>query len=317
MDIPTSDDVEMAAGTPKRAQAPSGPSRPGTVARRALGMSSGDGHVHFLVIILKLLYYTVSATPVRQSGAGSNEPLFLPSSPIVETPRPSRRGDIHSNALFSTPLQRQQQARLHQPSSQRTGIPSSGPMLLPSSQPPQSRHDVNSINSTPSETEDLSRVIWGTNVSLSESMASFSNFLRSFKVKYRVSFDRDRGFIVPAMASPQEGERLLYEDLLRKMRITGQTNLNLDMVNLHAFPPTRKLHSQLIKYPQEIIPVMDQVLKDLMIAIAEEDAANGIEGMVGDEGEDEINDLMGRVYKIRPWGGDASNMRDLNPTGQY
>jgi hypothetical protein len=52
MDIPTSDDVEMAAGTPKRAQAPSGPSRPGTVARRALGMSSGDGHVHFLVIIL-------------------------------------------------------------------------------------------------------------------------------------------------------------------------------------------------------------------------------------------------------------------------
>lgn len=164
--------------------------------------------------------------------------------------------------------------------------------------------------------EDLTRVIWGTNVSLSESMASFSNFLRSFKVKYRVSFDRDRGYIVPAMASPQEGERLLYEDLLRKMRVTGQTNLNLDVTNLQAFPPTRKLQSQLVKYPQEIIPVMDQVLKDLMIAIAEEDAANGLEGMTGEEGEDEINDIMGRVYKIRPWGGDACNMRDLNPTGK-
>jgi DNA replication licensing factor MCM4 len=128
-------------------------------------------------------------------------------------------------------------------------------------------------------------------------------------------FDRERGIIVPATTSFEEGERILYEDLLRKMRVTGQTNLNLDVVNLQAFPPTRKLHSQLVKYPQEIIPVMDQVLKDLMIALAEEDAAAGMEGMIGDEGEDEVNDIMGKVYKIRAWGGDACNMRDLNPTG--
>jgi DNA replication licensing factor MCM4 len=189
-------------------------------------------------------------------------------------------------------------------------------MLLPSSQPAQSNRDLNSVPSAHTDdAEDLTRVVWGTNVSLSESMASFSNFIRSFKVKYRVAFDRERGIAVPAMATPQEGERVLYEDLLRKMRVTGHTNLNLDMGNLQAFPPTRKLHSQLIKYPQEIIPVMDQVLKDLMISVAEEDAANGMEGMVGDEGEDEINEIQGKVYKIRPWGGDACNMRDLNPTG--
>ncbi|KIM22898.1 hypothetical protein M408DRAFT_78352 [Serendipita vermifera MAFF 305830] len=185
--------------------------------------------------------------------------------------------------------------------------------MLPSSQPAQSNREPGSVPSA-ADTEDLTRVVWGTNVSLSESMASFSNFIRSFKVKYRVAFDREKGIAVPAMATPQEGERLLYEELLRKMRITGHTNLNLDMVNLQAFPPTRKLHSQLIKYPQEIIPVMDQVLKDLMIAVAEEDASNGMEGMVGDEGEEEINEIQGKVYKIRPWGGDPCNMRDLNPT---
>jgi DNA replication licensing factor MCM4 len=259
-------------------------------------------------------------TPVRP--AGSNEPLFLPASPMIDTPRPSRRGDIHSTAGFSTPLRRQHNTRPSQPT--RNGeassnvIPSSGPMLLPSSQPAQSNRDLNSVPSAHTDdADDLTRVVWGTNVSLSESMASFSNFIRSFKVKYRVTFDRERGIAVPALATPQEGERILYEDLLRKMRVTGHTNLNLDMGNLQAFPPTRKLHSQLIKYPQEIIPVMDQVLKDLMIAIAEEDAANGMEGMVGDEGEEEINDIQGKVYKIRPWGGEACNMRDLNPTGQY
>jgi len=46
---------------------------------------------------------------------------------------------------------------------------------------------------------------------------------------------------------------------------------------------------------------MDQVLKDLMIAVAEEDQQNAVEGMQGDEGEDEINEIMSKVYKIRSW----------------
>ena len=63
------------------------------------------------------------------------------------------------------------------------------------------------------------------------------------------------------------------------MRVTGQTNSNLDMVNLRAFLPTKKVYTQLIKHPQEIIPVMDQAFKDLRIAVAEEDQQNGIEGI--------------------------------------
>lgn len=271
------------------------------------------------------------STPVRQMGPtdGSDNGLFIPASPIVITPRANRRGDIHTSTALSTP--RQYAPRTTAPPSQADvppsaprhdlrdprDFPSSGPVDFPSSIAESQAVPTPSLTAQAvnSEAENLTRVIWGTNISLSESMTSFTNFMRNFKIKYRVSWDRDRGLSIPALSSLEESERVLYEDYLRTMRVTGQTNLNLDMVNLQAFPPTKKLYTQLIKYPQEIIPVMDQILKDLMVAVAEEDQQNGVEGMQGDEGEDEINEIMSKVYKIRPWGGDACNMRDLNPTG--
>ena len=99
------------------------------------------------------------------------------------------------------------------------------------------------------------------------------------------------------------------------MRVTGEANLNLDCENLRAFPPSRKLYGQLVKYPQEVIPAMDQVLKDIMLELAEEDQAEGVEGMVGQEGEEEIAEIMSKVYKVRPFGLPAVNMRSLNPQG--
>lgn len=167
----------------------------------------------------------------------------------------------------------------------------------------------------PSEGADTYRAIWGTNVSLLESMALFTDFLRGFKIKYRVNYDREHGNTTHVLSSPEEGEELLYLTFLRRMRKTGQTNLNLDATNLLAYPPSRKLHSQLLKYPQEVIPAMDQVLKDLMLALAEEDHEAGIEGMAGQQGEEEIDEIVGRVYKVRPFGEKAGNMRDLNPGG--
>ena len=146
-------------------------------------------------------------------------------------------------------------------------------------------------------------------------MKTFRDFLRGFKIKYRVAHDRERGLRTRILASPQEGEVVLYETYLRRMRQTGETNLNLDMNNLAAFPPSRKLHVQLSKYPQEVIPAMDQVLKDLMLEIAEEDREAGVDGMVGPEGEAEISEILDKVYKIRPFGLPSVNMRDLNPTG--
>ncbi|KAI0356995.1 nucleic acid-binding protein [Trametes cingulata] len=167
----------------------------------------------------------------------------------------------------------------------------------------------------PSEDEpDEIRAIWGTTVNLGETMKTFREFLRGFKIKYRIAYDRERGVRTRVLSSPEEGELLLYEGYLRRMRQTGETNLNLDMINLAAYPPSKKLHSQLVKYPQEVIPAMDQVLKDLMLEIAEEDQQAGMEGMRGEEGEEEISEIMGKVYKIRPFGIPSVNMRDLNPS---
>jgi DNA replication licensing factor MCM4 len=146
-------------------------------------------------------------------------------------------------------------------------------------------------------------------------MKTFRDFLKGFKPKYRLTYNRSLGIPTPAQTSPEAGEVLYYENLLRRMRQTGETDLNVDCRNLQAYPPAKKLHGQLIKYPQEAIPAMDQVLKDLMLEIADLDQQEGREGMRGAEGDVEIAEIMSKVYKVRPFGLPAINMRELNPSG--
>ena len=168
----------------------------------------------------------------------------------------------------------------------------------------------------PTEDEpDEIRAIWGTTVNLADTMKAFREFIKGFKPKYRVAHDRSLGLPTKVASSPAVVEVLLYEGYLRRMRITGEANLNLDCKNLRAFPSSRKLYGQLVKYPQEVIPAMDQVLKDIMLELAEEDQAEGVEGMVGQEGEEEIAEIMSKVFKVRPFGLPAVNMRSLNPQG--
>jgi DNA replication licensing factor MCM4 len=61
---------------------------------------------------------------------------------------------------------------------------------------------------------------------------------------------------------------------------------------------------------------MDQVVKDLILDVADMDQQEGVEGMVGVEGDTEIAEIVGRIYKARPFGLTSVNMRDLNPTGK-
>jgi len=146
-------------------------------------------------------------------------------------------------------------------------------------------------------------------------MKMFRNFLQGFKPKYRAQHDRDNGIKTKAFQRPEDAELILYETYLRRMRRTGDTNLNIDVVNILSYPPSKKLHGQLIKYPQEVIPVMDQVLKDLMVELAEVDHQAGVEDMQGAQGEEEIADIISKVYKVRPFGLPSVNMRLLNPSG--
>lgn len=236
--------------------------------------------------------------------------LSTPGAAAGATPK-NRRGDIHSS-LRGTPT----------PSVRRTVKPVEGSngdaahlSIPPSSAGNSAGQQLSAV--TPSSEPDEIRAIWGTNVNLAQTMRIFRDFLRGFKPKYRITYDRERGAPTQPLSSPDEAETLLYETYLRRMRQTGQTNLNVDMINIFAYPPSKKLHSQLIKYPQEVIPAMDQVLKDVMIELADEDASVGVEGMQGKEGEEEMADIMSKVYKVRPFGQPSGNMRELNPSGKY
>ena len=104
-------------------------------------------------------------------------------------------------------------------------------------------------------------------------------FLRGFKLQYRVSYDRDLGLKTRAFTSPAEGEAILYEDLHSEDATElVETNLNPRCLSTswHS-SPSKKLHTQLLKYPQEVIPAMDQVLKDLMLDIADMDHQAALE----------------------------------------
>lgn len=249
-----------------------------------------------------------------KDGPDGRSALATPTG-ATTTPK-NRRGDIHSS-LRATPTSRQRQ--IARPADDSGNLNSDNTHLdLP---PSSAAHSFGGGAAAqlsapvPTSEPDEIRAIWGTNVNLAQTMRLFRDFLRGFKPKYRLVHDRSLGLPTRPLANPADGEVLLYETYLRRMRQTGQTNLNVDMQNVLAFTSSKKLHAQLLKYPQEVIPAMDQVLKDVMLELADEDAAAGVEGMKGKEGEEEIADIMSKVYKVRPFGERPGNMRELNPSG--
>lgn len=143
------------------------------------------------------------------------------------------------------------------------------------------------------------RIIWGTNISIENTIASFRNFLLNFKQRYRMRYDGQE--IVPG-----EGEELVYVDIIKGMRSLGLTILNLDVLNLFCYPPTKKMYQQLLNYPLEMVPIMDQTLKDIYVTMLQEVHAN----------EDEIDAASSTIFKCRPFNLlKKVNMRDLNPAG--
>ncbi|KIY70249.1 cell division control protein 54 [Cylindrobasidium torrendii FP15055 ss-10] len=283
----------------------------GLMARRALGMQTPKRTPLFQGGDLSPVIDYPSSSPGKPrsrvsqaSGMDLSDPINYPSSP-VKTPGPrNRRGDINSS-LSITPSASGRRAGPPDPNRSDDPFMSDGAML---SQP-----SMSAANQAIEEPDEI-RAIWGTTVNLAETMKMGKDFLRGFKLKHRIRFDRENGRPSRILENPMDGETLVYEGYMRKMRITEQTNLNLDLQNLLAFPAAQKLYTQFIKYPQEVIPAMDQALKDLMLEIADADQAAGLPGMEGAQGDEEISAIIQRVYKVRPFGMPDVNMRSLNPT---
>jgi len=276
----------------------------------------------------------------------SGTPLFFPGSQD-STPRRPRRGDIHSSRpADSSPSLARRTAT--QPGVNRNLFPrSSSPLHLPStpdanghapSGPTLSAIDGEGEGMQTDGEDGMIKYIWGTTISLHEAMNDFRAFLHDFKLKYRAVYNTNAakatveagGIAPPSMPlydglTAAQGEETLYERYLRQLHETAQTNLNLDAVNLLAYPPTKKLYHQLLNYPQEVIPIMDQVLRDIMIEKAQDDfdavkrrfAEGDANELDLEIVESDLKDIEGRIYKVRPFAGDKTiNMRDLNPGGE-
>ncbi|KAL1976362.1 hypothetical protein VTN31DRAFT_2644 [Thermomyces dupontii] len=208
----------------------------------------------------------------------------------------------------------------------------------------QSDATFSNLNPDTSEADALggasTRVIWGTNISIADAMSAFKNFLYNYTRKYRLWADGMTEEETSAMGDYAEEKE--YMVMMDNMRRLGVTSLNLDVKNLKAYPPTVKLWHQLQAYPQEIIPLMDQSVKDIMIELAMKEMDNlrsqarrnqlraGDNDFIQPPSSSEpmseatqppppeIPNLVEEVeiknYKVLPFGLDKTvNMRDLDP----
>lgn len=192
-------------------------------------------------------------------------------------------------------------------------------------------------------------LIWGTTVSIDDTFASFKDFLRNFTLKYRMYRD---GLTDAEVREAPDGESKPYVEALENMLLLGTTRLYLDIADLNLYPPTRKLWYQIQAYPQEIVPVMDQSVHDLIVEMArvETQRSRATQSSAGQQpphssaqssepvfpssdrpeeaatpraererDQPSLEDqVAGLTYVVRPFGlENTTNLRDLNPSGKY
>ncbi|VEU22492.1 DEKNAAC103666 [Brettanomyces naardenensis] len=219
------------------------------------------------------------------------------------------RGDIHSSEFLSSPVTRRfftEDSTSSLRSELSSALPSSPSSALPSSEADSSQQVPSSGTSTSHAPDEPVRVIWGTNVSIQECSDNFRTFLMSFKMKYRKRLD-------DLNEDPSEDEKLYYVDMLNMMKETGSTNLNLDCRNLLAYPSTKKLYYQLINYPQEVVPIMDQTIKDCLVSLVLDNTVPADAAAAADR-DATVDQIESNVYKVRPYHiENHKGMRDLNP----
>jgi DNA replication licensing factor MCM4 len=254
----------------------------------------------------------------------------------------SRRGDIHSDLNGVTPRSRRR-LFLDENGNVIRDIPSAV-----SDAPSFSNNDPNTSDAQALGGEST-RVIWGTNVSIQDTMSSFKGFLRNFSKKYRLWAD---GISEVETQSDPTSSSKVYVEMMQNMLTLGTTGLNLEIRNLKAYPATLKLWHQVQAYPQEVIPLMDQSIKDIMVELAEQEMnrqrtsqSQSTNGQASQRNQllssdipvpssersdqevqqqqsglapiDLVTEVESKVYKVRPFGIDKPiNMRDLNPSGK-
>ncbi|ETK86646.1 hypothetical protein F441_08894 [Phytophthora nicotianae CJ01A1] len=130
-------------------------------------------------------------------------------------------------------------------------------------------------------------VVWGTNISVSESMELFRGFLHQFRQENNDAHDEP-----------------YYIKALRRLALTQSLVLDLDTQHLRQFRGARKLYNQLILFPQVLIRILDMVVTEEYHAL-----------LVGPgAGPAAFDNVANVALQVRPFNlRELSPMRHLNP----
>ncbi|DAZ92925.1 TPA: hypothetical protein N0F65_001081 [Lagenidium giganteum] len=144
-----------------------------------------------------------------------------------------------------------------------------------------------SATGAPESEQNLSgAVVWGTNISLADSMGLFRSFVQQFQLPTHDS-----------AAPTSRREEAHYIKVLRHLHLTQSLIFNLDTQHLLQFRPARKLYNQLVLFPQVLIRVLDMVVYEEFKSLFPE----------ATEEESRI--------QVRPFNlSDLAPMRNLNPS---
>ena len=136
--------------------------------------------------------------------------------------------------------------------------------------------------------------VWGTNVNIAEAQSRFRRFIANFE-KLPANAANAAAMGVPdldldldvAMETPPplphsragtgvgagDGARGApkYPDVILDVIRRGEHSVDLDCADLHSYD--EELYSQLISYPQEIVPLFDIVVNDIAATLVRGDAA--------------------------------------------
>lgn len=181
------------------------------------------------------------------------------------------RGDIGSDymGVNRTPARRvlvDDQGRFVR----QTGVPSSDAMTFSNRDPNTSEADALG------GTDDA--MMWGTTISIQDSLHVFRDFIRNFAMKYRLYRD---GLSDEEVRNHPMAESKIYYESFENMMLLGKTTYHLNLADLNLYPPTRKLFHHAQVYPSEMIPVFDQVIKDFAVEWAAAESAKMSQHMNG------------------------------------
>lgn len=252
----------------------------------------------------------------------------------------SRRGDINSDNL-NTPHSRR-----------RIFMDESGRVVRDIPAEDSEAPTFSNLDPTTSDAQAMggnsTLCIWGTNVSINDTLTTFKDFLRNYTKKYRLWTE---GMTEDETDADEDSNTKEYVQMMQNMLTLGITSLNLDFRNLKSYPSTKKLWQQAQDYPQDIVTLMDQGIKDVMYELAEaqmsrERQSQSSAGQASqrsrimsseppvpssersepaatprDQESSEVDlcqEVQKRSYRVRPFGLDSTvNMRDLNPSGKF